>query len=119
MLDALQDGELRTVIEQCNGLLKQRDEERKAKAMEQARSLQAKALNEARAVLEGAGLSLKDLGGNGKKKRVKAPVYHAGHTYQHPTNKALTWNGKGKKPGWLTELEAGGESAVAAEDPRR
>jgi DNA-binding protein H-NS len=112
MLDALQDGELRTVIEQCEGLLKQRDEDRKAKAMEQARVLQAKALNDARAVLEAAGLSLKDLAGNGRKKRAKGPVYHAGHTYQHPSNKALTWNGKGKKPGWLVALETEGKMAV-------
>jgi DNA-binding protein H-NS len=35
-------------------------------------------------------------------------VYHSGHTYQHPTNKALVWNGKGKKPGWLAGLEGGG-----------
>jgi DNA-binding protein H-NS len=101
MLDALQDGELRTVIEQCEGLLKQRDEDRKAKAMEQAR-----------AVLEAAGLSLKDLGGNVRKKRAKGPLYHAGHTYQHPSNKALTWNGKGKKPGWLVALETEGKMAV-------
>ena len=32
-LDELQDAELRTVIEQSEGLLRQRDEERKAKAL--------------------------------------------------------------------------------------
>ena len=34
MLNELQDDELRTVIEQSQSLLKQRDEERKAKAIE-------------------------------------------------------------------------------------
>jgi DNA-binding protein H-NS len=104
MLDALQDADLRTVIEQSEGLLKRRDGERKAKALEDARS-----------ILAAVGLSLKDLGGNGKRKSAKGPVYHAGHTYQHPANKALVWNGKGKKPGWLTELEAqGGEPLEVA-----
>lgn len=113
MLDGLQDGELRAVIEQCEGVLKQRDEDRKAKALEDARAIEAKALEAKRAVLEAAGLSLKDLGGNGKRKRAKGPVYHAGHTYQHPSNKALVWNGKGKKPGWLVALET--EGKIAAE----
>ena len=101
MLDALQDEELRTVIEQSEGLLKKRDEDRKAKAIEQAR-----------ATLAAAGLTLKDLTGKGKSKMAKGPVYHGGRTYQHPTNKALTWNAKGKKPTWLVELEGQGKAAV-------
>jgi DNA-binding protein H-NS len=55
------------------------------------------------------GLSLKDLKG---RKPAKGPAYHSGHIYQHPANKALTWNGKGKKPGWLVALESEGKSAV-------
>lgn len=101
MLGALQDAELRVVIEQSQGLLKQRDEERKAKA-----------LNDARAVLAAAGLTLKDLNGKGKSKVSKGPVYHGGQTYQHPADKTLTWNAKGKKPGWLVELESQGKAAV-------
>jgi DNA-binding protein H-NS len=100
-LNELQDAELKTTIEQAEGILKQRDADRKAKAIE-----------DARATLAAAGLTLKDLNGNGKKKTAKGPVYHGGHTYQHPTNKALTWNAKGKKPGWLAELESEGERAV-------
>ena len=101
MLDALQDDELRVVIEQSQELLKQRDDERKAKA-----------LSDARAMLAAAGLTLKDLNGKGKSKAAKGPVYHGGHTYQHPTNQALTWTAKGKKPGWLVELEGQGKAAL-------
>jgi DNA-binding protein H-NS len=100
-LNELQDGDLRTTIEQAEGILKQRDADRKAKAIE-----------DARATLAAAGLTLKDLGGNGKKKAAKGPVYHTGHTYQHPANKTLLWNGKGKKPGWLVNLEAENCNAI-------
>ena len=55
MLDVLQDAEIRTTIEQAEGILKQRDADRKAKAIENAR-----------ATLAAAGLTLKDLGGNSK-----------------------------------------------------
>jgi DNA-binding protein H-NS len=95
-LNDLQDDELRTVIEQSQGLLKQRDEDRKAKA-----------LNDARALLASVGLN-----GKGKSKTGKAPAYHSGHTYQHPANKTLVWNGKGKKPNWLVTLEAEGKQAL-------
>ena len=49
MLNELQDAELQTVIEQSQSLLKQRDQERKAKAVEQARAT----LAAARADLQG------------------------------------------------------------------
>jgi DNA-binding protein H-NS len=111
-LNELRDDELRAFISQADGILKQRDDERKARAIVDARAVQAKALNDAKAVLEAAGLSLKDLGGNGKKKATKGPVYHAGHAYQHPADKTLVWNGKGKKPRWLVELESEGEKAL-------
>lgn len=104
-LSELQDGELQTVIEQSQGLLQKRDDERKAKAIEVAR-----------ATLAAAGLTLKDLNGKGKSKMAKGPVYHGGRTYQHPTNRALTWNAKGKKPGWLVELETTGKAAVEIGD---
>jgi|ERR1019366_8891857 hypothetical protein len=100
-LNELQDDELRAAIAHAQRLLKQRDEDRKAKA-----------LDEAKATLAAAGLSLRDLIGKGKGRSGKGPVYHSGHTYQHPTDKALAWNGKGKKPGWLVTLETGGESAL-------
>jgi DNA-binding protein H-NS len=99
-LEKLGDDELRGVITRCDVLLKQHDTERKDKAMAQAR-----------ATLAAVGLSLKDLARKAPAKS-KGPVYHAGRTYQHPTNKALTWPGKGKKPAWLTTLEADGGKAV-------
>jgi len=101
ILNEMRDDELQTTIEQATKLLKQRDEDRKAKAIVDARAMQAKASNEARVILEAAGLSLKDLNGKGKRRAAKPATYHTGHTYQHPVNKALLWNGKGKKPGWL------------------
>ena len=110
MLDGLQDAELRDTRGLIDKILHKRDEDRKAKAIIDARAVQAKAQNEARAILEAAGLSLKDLGGAGKKKPAKGPVYHSGHTYQHPANKTLAWNAKGKKPGWLNALEAEGKT---------
>jgi DNA-binding protein H-NS len=110
-LDALNDGELRALIARANELLKAHDEERKAKALLDARALKAKALTDARAVLASVGLSLKDMGAK-KARSGKPPAYHVGHHYQHPTNKALTWNGKGKKPSWLAAIEAEGGKAV-------
>jgi DNA-binding protein H-NS len=100
-LDDLKDEELQAAIEHAQGLLKQRDQERKAKA-----------INEARATLAAAGLTLKDLGAKGRGKPTKSPAYHSGQLYQHPANKTLTWNAKGQKPGWLRELEAKGERAI-------
>jgi DNA-binding protein H-NS len=111
MLDALNDGELRALIAHANELLKAHDEERKAKALLDARALKAKALTDARAVLASVGLSLKDMSGK-KARSGKPPAYHVGHHYQHPTNKALTWNGKGKKPAWLAAIEAEGGKAI-------
>jgi hypothetical protein len=101
MLDALSDDELRGVIQQSETLLKKRDEERKAKA-----------LNEARALLQSVGLSLKDVGGKSKKKAGPGPLYKGGRVYQHPTDKTLVWKANGQKPNWLRELEGKGGKAV-------
>jgi len=112
-LEKLDDDELRAIGERVEELLKLRDEERKAKALADAKALKAKALADARAVLATAGLSLKDMGAK-KPRPAKAPVYQAGREYRHPVNASLTWNGKGQKPGWLRELEKGGARAVEA-----
>ena len=102
-LDALTDAELQAVIARCEELLKARDEERKAKAV-----------SDARARLASVGLTFRDVA-NGKSKRpVKSPAYQAGVIYQHPSDKALTWNAKGKKPGWLLELESHGVKPLEA-----
>jgi len=101
-LDALEDADLRAIINRSEELLKLRDEDRKAKA-----------LSDARALLAAAGLSLKDVAMRGKGARHgKAVPYHAGTLYQHPANKALVWNAKGQKPGWLRELEGQGGKPV-------
>jgi len=96
MLDAFNDDDIREVRALCDKVLKSRDDDRKAKAMEQAR-----------ATLAAAGLTLKDLA-RARAKTPKGPQYKGGHTYQHPTNKTLVWNAKGQKPKWLRELEADG-----------
>ena len=103
-LDALSDEELRDVITQSQGLLKKRDEERKAKA-----------LSDARALLASVGLSLKSLNGKARQKAGKAPLYKGGRLYQHPENPALVWNAKGQKPNWLRELEGQGGKAIEVE----
>ena len=102
-LSELKDEELHAVIGRANELLKERDQQRKDKALE-----------EARVILTGAGLSLRDVAagkahkaGNGK-----SPPYRGGKNYQHPTNKSLIWNAKGQKPTWLRELEAQGGKPV-------
>jgi len=112
MLDGLNDEQLRGVIAESQRLLKKRDEGRKAKALSDARTLQAKAQSDARALLEAAGLSLKSLNGKSKKKARHAPLYKGGRLYQHPENKALVWNAKGQKPNWLRELEGHRGTAV-------
>jgi hypothetical protein len=100
-LEGLQDAELRSTKSLIDEILQKRDEDRKAKA-----------IIAAKATLAAAGLTFKDLNGNGHKKVAKGPVYHSGHTYQHPTDKTLVWAAKGKKPGWLWDLETAGATAI-------
>jgi hypothetical protein len=100
-LDTLNDSELQAVIARSEELLKSRDDERKAKA-----------LNDARTLLASVGLSLKDLGAKCKSARPKPPTYQGGHHYRHPSKPELIWNAKGQKPGWLRDLETRGVEAV-------
>ena len=100
MLDAFNDDDIREVRALCDKVLKHRDDDRKAKAMEQAR-----------ATLAAVGLTLKDLAG-ARAKAAKGPSYKGGHSYQHPTRKELVWQAKGQKPNWLRELESAGSTAV-------
>jgi DNA-binding protein H-NS len=99
MLDGFNDDDIREVRALCDKVLKSRDDDRKAKAMEQAR-----------ATLAAVGLTLKDLAG-ARAKAAKGPSYKGGHSYQHPTQKGLVWQAKGKKPKWLVELESEGGAA--------
>jgi hypothetical protein len=102
-LDGLNDTELQAVIARSQELLKGRDDARKAKAM-----------NDARTLLASVGLSLKSLNGKGSVRSAKSAQYKGGHRYQHPGDKSLVWNARGQKPGWLRELEAQGGKAVEA-----
>jgi hypothetical protein len=100
MLDAFNDDDIREVRALCDKVLKSRDDDRKAKAMEQAR-----------ATLAAVGLTFKDLVG-AKARAAKGPQYKGGHVYQHPTEKTLIWKAKGQKPGWLRDLELNGMAAL-------
>jgi hypothetical protein len=119
MLDALSDEELSNVIGQAQALLKKRDADRKAKALADARELQAKAQDEARTLLESVGLSLQTLRGRAKGKTGRKPLYKEGCTYQHPTDKNLIWKANGQKPNWLRALEKQSKRAVAVQVPTR
>jgi DNA-binding protein H-NS len=101
MLDDLKDEQLQAAIEHAQALLKQRDEDRKTRA-----------LGEARTLLASVGLTLKDLSGKTRGRAAKGPLYQAGHLYQHPANKSLTWTAKGQKPRWLREIEAAGGKPI-------
>jgi len=97
-LETLKDDELRAVIARAEELLKQHDRERKAKALE-----------DARAILVSAGLTLRDVASKSMgANRGKATAYRSGHHYQHPTKKELVWTAKGQKPNWLRQLEKEG-----------
>jgi len=100
MLDEFSDEDVQEVRVLCDKVLKARDADRKDKALEQAR-----------ATLAAAGLSLRDLA-RAKAKPNRGLSYRGGHVYQHPTNKTLTWNARGQKPTWLRELEASGGKAI-------
>jgi DNA-binding protein H-NS len=113
-LDALNDNDLREIIGHSETVLKQRDEERKARAIADVRALRAKAENDARTLLESVGLSLKSLTGKSKRKAGQV-LYKGGRLYQHPDNKGLVWKANGQKPNWLRELEGSGGKAVEVE----
>lgn len=96
LLETLKDDELQAVIGRATELLKQHERERKAKA-----------LDDARAILASAGLSLRDVATKaGTAAREK--TYRRGHRYQHPAKRDLIWTAKGQKPNWLRQLEAEG-----------
>jgi DNA-binding protein H-NS len=99
-LEKLGDVELRAVVARAEELLAQHDRERKDKALEQAR-----------AILSGVGLSLKDVA-KPHKNGSKGPAYHGGRQYQHPTDKTKVWAARGQKPQWVRELESEGKRPV-------
>jgi len=101
LLESLGDEDLRALGRRKDELLEQRDRQRKDTA-----------LADAAAILAKAGLGLKDLARRGRTRTKAQPTYKGGRQYQHPANKALVWNAKGKKPTWLAALEAEGKSPV-------
>lgn len=100
-LSALTDDELRSLITQADTLLRQRDRDRKEKA-----------LSDAKAILISAGLSLLDLATDKGLKGIKLASYRTGFQYRHPSRPELVWNAKGQKPNWLRLLEKEGKRAV-------
>jgi len=58
------------------------------------------------------GFSLSDLIGTKKKRKSSGVI---GPKYRHPDNAAVTWSGRGRKPGWFTDALAAGTKAEALE----
>ncbi|MCW8087661.1 H-NS histone family protein [Sabulicella glaciei] len=101
-LDAMSAEELVTLINEATAMLESKKEEAKA-ALVQEMIKRAEAL----------GLSLQEvLSGQPAVGKARKPRSDAGKArdprYRGPGG--LTWSGKGRKPGWLTELEAQGKS---------
>lgn len=77
--------------------------ERRAKKRRDDRIAQIQAL------MAEEGLKPEDLR---KKPAPKGATYKTGQKYQNPDNKDQVWAGKGKKPGWLRDLEKKGGKPV-------
>jgi DNA-binding protein H-NS len=106
VLDKMTDEELSLTIERAQQTLMERDRERKAEAMKQART-----------VLEKVGLSLKDLAAAGKKATAGKHARADGKVFRHPGNPNLEWGGRGNKPQWLRDLEATGGKPIEVAAP--
>ena len=75
----------------------QKDVNKAVDSFEDRRRQDARAAVEAKA--KEMGFSLAELtGGPSKKARVPSPA-----KYRHPENPSLTWNGRGRQPGWIKE----------------
>lgn len=97
-LDELDIEQLEEVIERAQGLLKKLRSERKTRAIE-----------EARAILEKAGVSPRELART-KPAQQKPPAVKAGAKYVNPQNSAESWvAGRGRRPNWVKALEAEGK----------
>jgi hypothetical protein len=97
-LKLLTDDDLRGVIDRAGNLLKQRDRERKESALEQAK-----------AILVQAGLSLKELSRIKAKGASGKAVLPAGTKFVNPENPAEFYiAGKGRPPGWFEKLREKG-----------
>lgn len=93
-LSSLSFAELQLLKTDVENELKRRESEEKSKAKKQIIEL-AKAY----------GLSVEEV--LGKTATVRKPVEAK---YRHPDNIDLTWTGRGRKPGWVSELLATGKT---------
>ncbi len=100
-LETLSDDDLAKTIEQAQGLLKSRKEQRRTDALESAR-----------AKLAEAGLTPADLVAATKKRSSRAAnadVLKAGQRYVNPDNPKEVWvSGRGRRPSWFKALEKKG-----------
>lgn len=95
--------DLTRFIDDAKGLLEIRLRERKARAMMQAR-----------AILEEAGVSPRELART-KADKKQGLVVKQGVTYVNPDNPSESWTaGKGRRPKWLNELAVNGGAALEA-----
>jgi DNA-binding protein H-NS len=106
MLESLDEEALQQVIRQAQELLQARQQQKRREAIEQARS-----------ILAGAGLTAKDLTAESRassprsrKSAAKtAPAMRAGDRYVNPANAAQSWTvGRGRVPNWFRELRDAG-----------
>ena len=96
-IENLDDDALRALIEGARKLLEKRDRERKQKA-----------LADAKALLEAAGLSVSDLQpkkSGGKKK----PARPTGQVFTNPADASQTYTtGRGRPPKWFSDMQKAG-----------
>lgn len=109
------DDALRELIEGANSELLQREARRKEEARTHAQAILAKAAEEARAVLQLAGLPFTVR--NDRRVRKAKTAYRAGHDYRHPDDGKRRWNGKGVRPAWVRQLEREGRAPEEVSEP--
>jgi DNA-binding protein H-NS len=108
-LEQFDDTQLTAIAVRCEEIKKRRKEELQARTLREIAAKEAEHEAWKRAQREAAGLPLEDEKPKGKraKKPKKESPYKSGHIYQHPETKQ-EWNGHGKAPSWVGELEAKG-----------
>jgi DNA-binding protein H-NS len=107
-IENLSDAELEALAARAQEMLKVRQGQKRQEAIEQARS-----------ILEAVGLTFRDAEQMAERERKRNPVvkpqHRQGARFVNPANPEQSWTaGKGRKPKWLTELEAKGEAPEAS-----
>ena len=112
MLESLDEAGLHDVIRRAGELLKEREQSKRREAIEQAR-----------AILEGAGLSIEELmtvakrppGKKSRRTKADSPTGNVGGSrkglrFANPTDPSQVYEpGRGRAPKWYSELKAKGE----------